>query len=51
MLGVLAVVAVGYFTSAGIGNLSGIGFGSITLLCPLGALLVMLSEKTLIPTP
>lgn len=49
MLGVLAVVAVGYFTSAGIGNLSGIGFGSITLLCPLGALLVMLSEKTLIP--
>ena len=49
MLAVLAVVAVGYFTSAGIGNLSGIGFGSITLLCPLGALLVMISEKTVIP--
>ena len=49
MFAVLAVVAVGYFTSAGIGNLSGFGFGSVTLLCPLGALLVMLSEKTLIP--
>lgn len=49
MFAVLAVVAVGYFTSAGIGNLSGFGFGSVTLLCPLGALLAMLSEKTLIP--
>lgn len=49
MLGILAVAAVGYFTAAGIGNLSGIGFGSITLLCPLGALLAMIAERTAIP--
>lgn len=49
MLAALAVVAVGYFTAAGIGNFCGIGFGSITLLCPLGALLAMLAEKTVIP--
>lgn len=49
MLAVLAVVAVGYFTAGGIGNLCGIGFDSITLLCPLGALLAMLAQKTAIP--
>lgn len=49
MLAVLVVVAVGYFTALGIGNLCGIGFGSITLLCPLGALLAMISERTAIP--
>lgn len=49
MLAVLAVVAVGYFTAVGIGNLCGVGFGSITLFCPLGALLVMIAEKTAIP--
>lgn len=50
MLAVLAVVAVGYFAAGGIGNLCGIGFESITLLCPLGALLAMVAEKTAIPT-
>ena len=49
MLAVLAVVAVGYFTAGGIGTLCGIGFGDITLLCPLGALLAMLAQKTAIP--
>lgn len=49
MLSVLAVVAVGYFTAGGIGNFCGIGFENITLLCPLGALLVMLAERTAIP--
>lgn len=49
MLAVLVVVAVGYFTAAGIGNVCGIGFGSITLLCPLGALLAMIAERTAIP--
>lgn len=49
MLAVLAVVAVGYFAAGGIGNLCGIGFESITLLCPLGALLAMAAEKTAIP--
>ena len=45
----LAVVAVGYFTAGGIGNFCGIGFESITLLCPLGALLAMIAERTAIP--
>lgn len=49
MLAVLAVVAVGYFTAGGIGNFCGIGFENITLLCPLGALLAMLAERTAIP--
>ena len=49
MLALLAVVAVGYFTAGGIGNFCGIGFESITLLCPLGALLAMIAERTAIP--
>ena len=47
MLALLAVVAVGYFTAGGIGNFCGIGFESITLLCPLGALLAMIAERVL----
>lgn len=35
-LAILAVVAVGYFAAGGIGNICGIGFESLTLLCPLG---------------
>ena len=49
MLALLAVVAVGYFMAGGIGNFCGIGFESITLLCPLGALLAMIAERTAIP--
>ena len=49
MIAVLAVVAVGYFTSVGIGNSCGIGFGSITLLCPLGSILAMIAQRTAIP--
>ena len=49
MLALLAVVAVGYFTAGGIGNFCGIGFESITLLCPLGALLAMIAGRTAIP--
>ena len=49
MLAVLAVVAVGYFTAGGIGNFCGIGFDTITFLCPLGALLAMIAERTAIP--
>ncbi len=49
MIAVLALVAIGYFTAFGIGNVCGIGFDSITLLCPLGALLSMIASKTAIP--
>ena len=48
-LAILAVAAVGYFAAGGIGNICGIGFESLTLLCPLGALMALLAEKTAIP--
>lgn len=46
---VLAVVAIGYVTTAGIGTPSAFGWESISLICPLGALTTMLASKTLIP--
>ena len=49
MLAVLVVVALGYFTTFGIGTVCGIGFDSITLLCPLGSLLAMIAERSAIP--
>lgn len=49
MLVLLGVVAVGYFTVVGIGNVCGVGFGQLTLICPLGALMLLLAEKTAIP--
>lgn len=42
-------VAVGYVANTGIGNLSSMGWGDISLLCPLGALTTMLASKTLVP--
>ena len=49
MIALLAVMAVGAFTTAGIGDTCGVGFGDITLLCPVGALLAMIAERTAIP--
>lgn len=49
MLGFLVLAAIGFFTAVGIGNACGVGFESITLLCPLGALLAMIAERTAIP--
>lgn len=49
MLVLLSIAAIGYFTVVGIGNVCGVGFGQLTLICPLGALLVLLAEKTAIP--
>lgn len=49
MLTVMAVVAVGYFTTTGIGNSCAIGFSDISLICPLGALLAIIAQKTAIP--
>ena len=48
-LGLMAVVAVGYFTAAGIGNFCGIGVESLTLLCPLGALATLLAGAVGVP--
>lgn len=49
MLAFVALAAVGYFTAVGIGNVDAIGWNTITLICPLGAILAMVSEHTAIP--
>ncbi len=49
MLALLIVVAVGYFTAFGIGNLSGFGFDVFALLCPLGYLESLLASKIFVP--
>ena len=49
MIAILAVVSLGYFAGTDLGTSCGIGFGDITLLCPLGALLAMIAERTAIP--
>lgn len=46
---ILVVVAVGLVAGANVGTLSGFGFDSIALLCPVGALLSMVASHTLIP--
>lgn len=48
-LAFVAVIAVGYFLHVGIGNLCGIGFLDVALVCPLGALSAMISARTAIP--
>lgn len=46
---VVVVVAVGYFTAIGIGNLSGFGIDAYSLLCPLGYLESLLASKVFVP--
>jgi ferredoxin-type protein NapH len=43
------LVVVGLVTNLAIGTLSSFGFGSIALICPLGALETMIASQTLIP--
>ncbi|MDR0501487.1 MAG: 4Fe-4S binding protein [Coriobacteriales bacterium] len=46
---VVLVVMIGYVTRSELGNLSALGWGLITAICPLGFLETMLASKTLIP--
>ena len=46
---VLALVAVGYFTAWGIGNLSGFGWDAFSVLCPVGYLESLVAGKTFVP--
>lgn len=48
-LAVLALAGIGFVAHTGFGNLSALGWDSVSLLCPLGALGVMLASKTMIP--
>ena len=48
-LAVLALAGIGYVLHVGLGDLSAIGWGSISVLCPLGALGTMLASKTVVP--
>lgn len=46
---VMLVVAVGFGMRANLGTLSAIGWGDVSILCPLGALGTMLASKTVLP--
>ena len=46
---VLVLAGVGFVLHTGFGSVSAIGFSSISILCPIGSLLTMISSKTLIP--
>lgn len=43
------LVAIGYFTAWGIGNLSGFGWDAFSVLCPLGYLESLVAGKTFVP--
>ena len=49
MLVILVIIAIGYFTKVGIGNLSGLGWDVFSVLCPLGYLESLLASKTFVP--
>lgn len=46
---VLVVAGVGFALHSGLGTLSAVGWESISVLCPLGALGTMLASKTIVP--
>lgn len=43
------LVALGFMFGTGFGDLSAIGWGDISLLCPLGAFTTMVAQKALVP--
>lgn len=49
IIAVVVVVAIGYFTHIGIGNLSGFGWDAFAVICPLGYLESLLASRTFIP--
>ena len=48
-LAVLLLAGVGFVFHTGFGDLSAVGWSSISVLCPLGALGTMLASKTVVP--
>lgn len=48
-LGCTALVAVGYFTTVGIGNMSAIGWDAWSAICPVGYLESLLAGKVFVP--
>ena len=46
---ILVLAGVGFVAHTGFGNLSAIGWESISVLCPLGALTTMFASKTVVP--
>ncbi len=46
---IVAIAGIGYVAHTGFGNLSALGWESISILCPLGALGTMLASKTIVP--
>ena len=45
----LLIVAIGYFTTIGIGNMSALGWDAWSVICPLGYLESLLAGKVLRP--
>ncbi len=48
-LAILALAGAGFVFHTGFGDLSAVGWSSISVLCPLGALGTMLASKTVVP--
>lgn len=46
---VLVLAGIGFVAHTGFGNLSAIGWSSVSILCPMGALGTMLASKTVVP--
>ena len=46
---VLFMAGIGFVFNTGFGDLSALGWSSISLLCPLGALGTMIASKTVVP--
>ncbi len=46
---VLVLAGVGFVLHTGFGSISSIGWSSISVLCPIGSLLTMISSKTMVP--
>jgi ferredoxin-type protein NapH len=45
----MAIIGIGYVLKTGVGTISAIGWGDVSLLCPLGALGSMIAAKTIVP--
>ena len=48
-LALLVAAGIAYVAHAGLGTLSAIGWGDVSVLCPVGALGTMIASKTIVP--
>ncbi len=48
-IAILVLAGIGYIAHTGFGSMSAIGWSSISVLCPIGALGTMIASKTIVP--